>query len=269
MLRQISGAPKCLHLRGLVIDANTPAVGIVGSRNPTPYGRHMARFIAGGLAAGGVTVISGFARGIDTEAHKAALERNSRTIAVLGCGMDIDYPRGSGELRSRIVQNGTLVSEFERGTPPLPGHFPARNRIISGLSLAVVVVQASLKSGSLITARWALDQGREVLAVPGRADDPLSAGPIALIKDGAAPVCHPDDIFTVLGLGSTVTPMSEHDTDRSENDPVLSALRLGPRLPEELSQFTGLPLTRILSKLSRLELEGLVIRYPGGRFSMK
>ena len=197
------------------------------------------------------------------------MDKGGRTLAVLGCGLDIDYPRGSGELRKRIIARGALLSEFDHGTPPLPGNFPARNRIISGLSLAVVVVQASLRSGSLITARWALDQGREVLAVPGRVDEPLSAGPIALIKDGAIPVCHSDDILNALGLEEIVISPSLSADSRSEDHPVMGALKPGPRLPEDLAKTTGLPLPQVLSELSRLELEGLVIREPGGQFVLK
>jgi DNA processing protein len=229
----------------------------------------MARLVAGGLAASGITVVSGLARGIDTEAHKAALDKNGRTIAVLGCGLDIDYPRGSGELKKRIIAHGAIVSEFEDGTPPLPGNFPSRNRVISGLSLAVVVIQASVRSGSLITARWALDQGREVMAVPGRADDPLSAGPIALIKDGAVPVCDSDDILRVIGLESMITPLSGSGMDGPDPDPVTQALKHGPRLPEDLAAATGLALPEVLSELSRLEIDGLVERQVGGHFMLK
>jgi DNA processing protein len=229
----------------------------------------MARLIAGGLAARGITVVSGLARGIDTEAHRAALEKNGRTIGVLGCGLDIDYPKGSAELKNRIVAEGALISEFEKGTPPLPRNFPSRNRVISGLSLAVVVIQASVKSGSLITARWALDQGREVMAVPGRVDDPLSAGPIALLKDGALPVCHSDDILHALGMENMIPPLPGSGMDRPGPDPLMNALEKGPHLPEDLAAATGLPLPGVLAELTRLELEGKVSRDPGGQYVLK
>jgi DNA processing protein len=229
----------------------------------------MARIISGGLAASGVTVVSGLAKGIDTEAHRAALDKGGRTLAVLGCGLDVDYPRGSGDLKRRIIDSGAILSEFDPGTPPLPRNFPSRNRIISGLSLAVVVVQARQRSGSLITARWALDQGREVMTVPGRADDPLSAGPVALLQDGAAPVCHSNDILRALGLDKMVGPTSGPERDRQTADPVMRALKPGPRLPEDLAKTTGMPLPQILSELSKLELEGLVIRDHSGHFSLK
>ena len=269
LLSQIKGHPDCLNIRGKIIRKDLLSIAVVGARNATPYGRHMARLISGGLAASGITVVSGLARGIDTQAHLAALEKAGRTIAVLGCGLDIDYPRGSSDLKKRIIANGALVSEFDSGTPPFPGNFPARNRIISGLSLAVVVVQAGVRSGSLITARWALDQGRDVLAVPGRADDPLSAGPIALLRDGASPVCHSDDVLDVLGLDRMLQTRSITGGEELESDPVMRALGPGPRLPEDLAQTTGMPLPRILSELSRLELEGLIIRDPGGQFLLK
>jgi len=269
LLGQVKDPPAGLNIRGEIIRKDLLSVAVVGSRNPTPYGRHMARIISGGLAASGVTVVSGLARGIDAEAHRAALDKGGRTLAVLGCGLDIDYPKGSGELRKRIIAGGALLSEFEPGTPPLPRNFPSRNRIISGLSLAVVVVQARQRSGSLITARWALDQGREVMTVPGRADDPLTAGPVALLRDGAAPVCNAEDILSVLGLDNMIGPTSRPDCDRQNHDPVMRALAPGPRLPEDLAMATGLPLPQVLADLSRLELEGLVIRDPGGQFFLK
>lgn len=269
LLQQVAEPPKRLNLKGTITREDLLAVAVVGSRAPTPYGLQMARLISGDLASRGITIVSGLARGIDTQAHAAALDNGGRTLAVLGCGLDIDYPRGSSGLRRRIVASGALVSEFDPGTPPLPRNFPSRNRIISGLSLAVVVIQAGLRSGSLITARWALDQGREVMAVPGRANDPLSAGPIALLRDGAAPVCHGEDILQALGLGKIAESTCGKARSPSASDPVMSALKPGPCLPEDLAATTGLPLPRILSELSRLELEGLVFRDPGGQFSLK
>jgi DNA processing protein len=233
----------------------------------------MARRIAGDLALAGVTVVSGLARGVDTEAHRAALRKGGRTIAVLGCGLDIDYPRGSRELKEMITGKGALLTEFKAGTPPLPRNFPSRNRIISGSSLAVVVVEAGLRSGSLITARWALDQGREVMAVPGRADSPQSAGPIDLIRDGAQPVTCADDILSGLGLeldkekfdeGPSPAPAESYSGDQ----PILRALSPGPRLPDELVTATGWPLPRVLASLSELMIEGLVTADPGGSYSL-
>jgi len=267
LLSRIPDPPDRLNIRGRIAREDALAVAIVGSRNPTPYGHHMTRLIAGSLAACGVTIVSGLARGIDDQAHQAALENRGRTLAVLGCGLDIDYPRGSRRLRDRISASGALISQFAHGTPPLPRNFPSRNRIISGLSLAVVVVQATVRSGSLITARWALDQGREVMAVPGRADDPLSAGPIALIRDGAAPVCGSEDVLSAVGL-QNMTRLPELHGKR-EGGPVMNALERTPCLPETIAQVTGWTLPRVLTELSKLELEGAVTRDPGGHFVLK
>ncbi len=264
LLRQIQDPPARLNLRGRLEEGDSRAVAIVGSRNPTPYGLSMARKLAGGLAARGVTVVSGLARGIDTQAHIGALSRGGRTLAVLGCGLDVEYPRGSRDLKDHIARRGAILTEFPRATPPLPHHFPSRNRIISGLSLAVVVVQAGLRSGSLVTARWALDQGREVLAVPGRADEPLSLGPIALIRDGAAVVGNAEEIIETLGLEARTGKISGEP-----GDPLLQALEGGPRFPEELARATDRSISAVLSGLSRLELEGLILREPGGRFFLR
>jgi DNA processing protein len=264
-LDRIQTPPSLLYMRGTLEHADILAVAIVGSRNPTPYGRHIARTLAGDLARAGMTIVSGLARGIDTEAHKASLAAGGRTLAVLGCGLDIDYPRNSDDLKSMIAENGALLTEFPPGTPPLPQNFPSRNRIISGLSLGVVVVEAGSKSGSLITARWALDQGREVMAVPGRADSPLSEGPIALIREGAPPICGAVDVLRVLGVD--LHPEGP-DTETLE-DPVLASLRGGPRLPEEISRSTRLPLPKVLSELSRLMIDGYTAMDEAGAFFLK
>ena len=268
LLAQIQDPPEKLYLRGSLARQDMLAVALVGSRSPTPYGRHMARRIAGDLALAGVTVVSGLARGIDTEAHRAALRKGGRTIAVLGCGMDVDYPRGSGELKDMISANGALVTEFKAGTPPLPRNFPSRNRIISGSSLAVVVVEAGRRSGSLITARWALDQGREVMAVPGRADSPLSAGPIDLLRDGAMPIVSADDVLAGLDLELTVKRPVAAQRPQGGTGSILEALTNGPRLPEELAAAVGWPLPKVLASLSELMIEGLVTVEPGGFYTL-
>jgi len=264
-LKRIPDPPEKLHVMGKPAEGDILAVAIVGSRHPTPYGLHMARTLAGDLARAGITVVSGLARGVDMAAHRGALDAGGRTAAVLGCGLDIDYPRSAGELKRRIVRNGFLFTEFGNGTPPLPHHFPARNRIISGLSLGILVVEAGLRSGSLITARWALDQGREVMAVPGRADSPLSEGPINLIREGAAPVCGASDVIRTLNLDLSLPPKKQG----ASPDPVPALLSRGPCFPEEVSRSTGLPISRVLAELSRLLLEGKAEMDHSGAYYLK
>jgi len=263
LLRQIDSPPDPLYVRGELMPRDDAAVAIVGARTPTPYGVSMAEKIAGGLVQFGFTVVSGMARGIDTAAHRAVLRAGGRTVGVLGCGLDLDYPRGSVRLREQTALHGALVTEFPEGTVPLPRNFPARNRIISGMSLAVVVVEAGRRSGSLITARWALDQGREVMAVPGRADCAMAEGPITLIRDGAWPVTGAADVAEALGID-----FSGEDHTREETNPLLKELAGGARLAEEMAAAAGWDISRVLAELSRLEVEGLVSRETGGRYSL-
>ncbi|UCF31774.1 MAG: DNA-processing protein DprA [bacterium] len=260
LLKDLLHPPDPLYCAGQLLARDAAAVAIVGSRTPTPYGIHMARKLARELVQMGLTVVSGMARGIDAAAHESALDAGGRTLAVLGCGLDVDYPKGHRGIRERIPARGALLTEFPEGTPPLPANFPRRNRIISGLALGVVVVEAGSKSGSLITARWALDQGREVMAVPGRVDCPLSAGPLALLRDGAPPVADAADILDHLSIG--------HQPSR-RTAPVGLAGQLvsGPKLPAEIARSMGWPLSRVLAELTRLELEGAVRKDPGGTYS--
>lgn len=266
LLSRVPDPPERLYVKGTMKREDALAVALVGSRKPTPYGRHMARNLAGELARSGVTVVSGLARGIDTEAHRATLRKGGRTIAVLGCGLDVDYPRGYGQFKKEICARGALVTEFEPGTHPLPRNFPSRNRIISGLSLGVVVIEAGRRSGSLITARWALDQGREVMAVPGRADSPMSEGPIDLIRDGAMPVINALDILEGLGIDLGPGSTMKVEPPGGETGPVIAALAPGPRLPEELAVTTGWPLPKVLAVLSKLMIEGQVSMEQGGSY---
>src|SRR5947199_3709487 len=202
-LLQLSPPPPVITVRGELPDG--PAVAIVGSRRADAYGREAAELFARSLAAAGVTIVSGFARGIDAAAHRGALGApGGRTVAVLGCGLAVDYPRGHARLGDEIAAQGALVTEFPCGTTPRAWHFPVRNRIIAALSAGTLVVEATARSGSLVTARHALDLGREVWAVPGRLIDPRAAGPNALIRDGAALVQEPRDILESLGFRSIV-----------------------------------------------------------------
>lgn len=200
LLNQIKKPPEELYYRGNFNLCHTPCLAVVGSRKATPYGKWAAYNISKLAAEHGVTIVSGMASGIDSCAHMGALDAGGKTIAVLGCGPDICYPRTNRDLMDRIVRLGLILSEYPPGKGPLAGQFPVRNRIISGLSYAVLVVEAGLESGSLITAGQALDQGREVFAVPGNINSMYSAGANKLIADGATPVTSVDDILDLLGI---------------------------------------------------------------------
>lgn len=197
-LRAIPDPPSVLYCDGLPIPSDRQAIAIVGARHASPYGLRVTEALARDLTGLGFTIVSGLARGIDAAAHRGALTAGGRTIAVLGCGLDITYPPEHERLRAEIVGSGAVITEFSPGTPPSGSHFPRRNRIISGLSLGVVVVEAAEGSGSLITARLALEQGREVFAVPGPIDAPLSRGPHGLLKQGAKLVESVEDIVEEL-----------------------------------------------------------------------
>ena len=271
-LDAIHDPPPHLWIDGLVDALRAPAVAIVGSRAASPYGLEVARRLAADLARRGVAVISGMARGIDGAAHRGALEGGGPTIAVLGCGVDVIYPREHAVLAGAIRERGALLSEFAPGTPPYKGHFPQRNRIISGLSLAVVVVEAAEGSGSLITAEFAMDQGRAVLAVPGNVLGGRNAGAHALLRDGAKLVECADDILEELGtvgdwaLGSREAPESRTPSSASQ-DPVLRRMIDGDSYDlDELSDLSGLDRVKLLPRLLELELAGAVRRIEGGRF---
>jgi DNA processing protein len=261
-LRELYDPPPVLYIRGILESAEDPAgVAIVGSRAATPQGKALARRMARDLAGAGATVVSGLARGIDAAAHQGALDASGRTVAVLGSGLDRLYPPENEALAAAIVEKGALVSEFPLGTVPYPGHFPRRNRIIAGWSEAVVVVEAAAKSGALVTARVALEEGREVLAVPGHPSQPTSAGCNQLIKDGAALVRDAVDVAREIGLRLEVAPESE------AGDHVLRALRGdAPSSLEELRERSGLETPALLARLMQLELDEKVRRLPGALF---
>jgi DNA processing protein len=272
-LDAIHDPPSQLWIDGRVEALRAPAVAIVGSRAASPYGLEVARRLGADLARRGVAVISGMARGIDAAAHRGALEGGGPTIAVLGCGVDVIYPREHAALAAAIRDRGALVSEFAPGTPPYKGHFPQRNRIISGLALAVVVVEAADGSGSLITAEFAMDQGRAVLAVPGNVLGGRNAGAHALLRDGAKLVECADDILEEIpnGIGEwglAIRGPRESDTPRSTSqDPVLRRMIDGDSYDlDELSDLSGLDRVKLLPRLLELELAGAVRRIEGGRF---
>jgi DNA processing protein len=269
-LLAIPDCPPALWYRGDPECLDSPAVAIVGSRAASPVALETAARLASDLAALGITVVSGLARGVDSAAHRGAL-KSGRTIAVLGSGVDCIYPREHAPLADDIARAGLVLSEYPPGTAPLPFHFPMRNRLISGLSRAVVVIEASDKSGSLITAACALEQGREVMAVPGNVLSGRNRGGHALIRDGAKIVECADDIVVELGIGTNVsssasdglTPMAA----TISTDPVLRGMQAGqPYDLDALATVTGLATSRLLPYLAELELRGLIRRVGGGRF---
>ncbi len=268
-----------------------PAVAIVGSRRTDAYGQEVAELFARSLAAAGVTIVSGFARGIDAAAHRGALAaEGGRTVAVLGCGLGVDYPAGHERLGREVAARGALVSEFPCGLSPRSWHFPVRNRVIAALAAGTLVVQAAPRSGSLLTARWALDLGREVWAIPGRIFDERSLGPNALIRDGAPLVQHPREILETLlpsivgGAGafldrpapqSSCVPSGGESREEGEWEPlpsgfpgaVLAALPPGTlRLPEEIAAGLEAPVDQVLGALLELELGGRIRRHPGSAY---
>ncbi len=255
--------PFVLWTRGMVAALQRPAVAIVGSRAASPYGIAVAERLAGDLASRGVAVVSGLARGVDSAAHRGALRAGGVTIAVLGSGVDVVYPPEHAALAVEIAADGLVLSELVPGTPPLKPFFPLRNRIISGLSRAVVVVEAGEKSGSLITARCALEQGRDVLAVPGNILGGRNRGAHALLRDGARIVDSADDILDEIG----VRPSPRGAPEGADADRVLGALVRGePADLDAISERSGIGARELLPRLFELELQGLVARAGGGRF---
>jgi DNA processing protein len=230
-------------------------VAIVGARSCSGYGRSVARSLARELAAAGVVVVSGLARGIDGEAHRGALEASGETVAVLGCGIDRDYPAAHAELARRICERGLIVSEYEPGIEPAPWRFPARNRIIAGLCRATVVVEARERSGALITADFALEDGREVLAVPGEITSALSAGTNALLRLGAAPVLSSQDVLDAFGLEAA--PHSAVEVSEVAGA-VLAVLAEVPAGMDGLVRATALTPAEVAGAVTELELAGRV-----------
>ena len=268
-LAHIPDPPLALFVCGAVDVLSRPAVALVGARAATAYGRDMARALAADLAARDVVVVSGLARGIDGAAHQAALDAGGRTVGVLGSGLDRIYPAEHDRLaEAAVAAGGALVSEFRPGTPPLAHHFPLRNRIISGLVSAVVVVEAAEKSGSLITAASALEQGREVMAVPGPVRAGRHRGAHALLRDGAKLVETADDILAELGWG---LPRAVGDRRPALDPAVVAALGLPPETIEftadEVAAQTGLATPVVLGRLLALEIAGRIQRIGLGRYS--
>jgi DNA processing protein len=264
-LRQIFNAPPLLYVRGRIEKQDEWAVAVVGTRRASVYGKEAARMIASGLAKAGVTVVSGMARGIDTLAHRTCLDAGGRTVAVLGCGVDVAYPRENARLADEIAERGALVSEYALGAPPEASNFPPRNRIISGLTLGTVVIEAGQRSGALITADFAAEHGREVFAVPGNVFARGSRGTNELIQQGAKLVVNVTDVLEELNL----TMVSEQVQVRAaipENETealLLNHLSGEPLHVDRLSRTVQLPIAQVSSTLALMELKGMV-RQVGG-----
>ncbi|HEY1014476.1 MAG TPA: DNA-processing protein DprA [Herpetosiphonaceae bacterium] len=265
LLRQIHDPPPLIYVRGTLLPADRWAVAVVGTRAPTHYGREAARRLAGELAAAGVTIVSGLALGVDAIAHRAALECHGRTFAVLGCGLATVYPAQHRELADRIAGQGALISEYPPGAAPLAGNFPARNRVISGLALGTLVVEAGARSGALITAQFALEQNREVFAVPGSIFSPASDGPNQLLVEGATLARTVDSILEQLQLGAAAVQqeMQLLVPETPEEAALLAGLSGAPRHIDELGRACGLPAAVVAATLSMMELKGMA-RHIGG-----
>lgn len=267
-LLRIPDPPICLYFLGRIELLQAPALAIVGSRNATPQGRENARAFARALGQGGWTIVSGLALGIDTAAHEGGLEAPGSSIAVLGTGIDRVYPAANRALAHRLAQSGGLLSEFPLGTAPAAGNFPRRNRLISGLSQGCLVIEAALNSGSLITARLALEQGKEVFAVPGSIHSPFSKGPHRLIRDGAKLVETAQDILEELprSAPAAITGSPEAGLGSAEDDRVLACLGHDPANLDTLAERCEASVEHVASRLLELELSGKVAALPGGLF---
>ncbi len=259
LLREIALPPAVLYVRGMLLPQDEMALAIVGTRRISTYGKQVTQRLAADLVGRGLTIVSGLARGVDAVAHTAALEANGRTIAVLGCGPDLVYPPEHTKLAERIAAQGAVVSEFAAGMPPEAGNFPARNRIISGLSLATLITEAPEASGALITASFAGDQGREVLAVPGNITQRTSVGCNKLIQNGAACITSAADVVDALNLH--LVPQQLDMRALLPEDPtearILALLGDEPRHADDICQRSGLPTGTVTSTLMLLELKGL------------
>lgn len=266
-LAQIFDPPAALYMRGTLVPQDAVAVAIVGTRRPTEYGLRVAARLAADLAVSGVTVVSGLARGIDGAAHQGALDAGGRTIAVLGCGPDLVYPPEHRRLMDGIIGHGAVVSEFPPGTPPRKPQFPQRNRIISGLSLGVVVVEGDDTSGALITADAALEQGREVFAVPGRITDRTSRAPHRLLAEGAKLVMQVEDVLEELLLPSLpYRPAAAPPVLDGDEAAVFAVLRDEPQHLDRLAAMCAMPVMRVSRALVVLECRGLITALPGARY---
>ncbi|HEY4321873.1 MAG TPA: DNA-processing protein DprA [Gemmatimonadales bacterium] len=269
-LRSIPDPPAMLFARGDVSLASRPAIAVIGSRDHSRYGREVAALISSAAADAGLVVVSGMARGLDAVAHSSTLDREGLTIGVLGNGIGVVYPAANAALYARVEQRGLLLTEHPPGERPLPGSFPRRNRLISGLANVIVVVEAAEGSGTLVTVSCALEQGREVMAVPGPITSPTSVGTNRLIRDGAEPLLAADDLLAKFAMQTVARPIPQGEepvcTLSGEEALVFNVTNHEPRLVDDIAQATGLPMGILLGLLCGLELGGLVEQLPGGWF---
>jgi DNA processing protein len=270
LLKKIFDPPKELYIKGDINALNNRCLSIVGTRRATQYGLNFARKLAGDLTRYGFTVVSGLAEGIDTQAHIGALDAGGKTIAVFGCGIDVIFPAGNQELAGRIERSGALVSEYAPGFQGTKWTFPRRNRIISGLSSGVVVIEGGYESGAMITAKLALDEGREVFAVPGNVELEQSKGPHWLIKQGAKLVESVDDILDEFNIPSAGSPALKRELDVSQLSidemSVIKMMSMEPLHIDVISSKSGMDAAKVLGVLSMLEIKDMIKQMPGKYF---
>jgi len=262
-LLEIPDPPPLIYVAGNAALLSSPALAVVGSRNATPQGLQNARAFARALSEAGLAIVSGMALGVDSEAHRGGLEGRGATVAVLGTGVDVVYPQRNRSLAEEISSGGALVSEFPLGTEPHAGNFPRRNRLISGLARGCLVIEAALDSGSLITARLAADQGRDVFAIPGSIHSPVSKGCHALIKQGAKLVESAQDVLEELGVSMRAAPDAPA---AGSDDGLLESMGFDPCDIDELCGRSGLPAEAVSAMLLKLELDGKIAGLPGGLY---
>lgn len=264
LLKEIPDPPLILYAKGNLSAFNTIPLAIVGSRNPSFTGLENAKRFAKELALSGVGIISGLALGIDAEAHKGCLEAQGQTIAVLGTGIDCIYPRRHLKLAEQICKNGLLLSEFPLKSPPTAGHFPRRNRIISGLSLCTLVIEAAIKSGSLITARMAMEQNRDVLAIPSSIHNPMARGCHYLLQQGAKLVTSVADVLDELRIEHRQITIKAHSALASENENLVKFIGFEMTSVDQIMQRSGFTFEKVTVELAKLEMLGTIISVPGG-----
>jgi DNA processing protein len=264
LLKEITDPPVVLYAKGQLSAFEHPKLAVIGSRNPSVTGMENARVFSSELAKQGITIVSGLALGIDAQAHRGCLEAKGQTIAVMGTGIDCIYPRRNIKLAEQVMQNGLLLTEFPLKSPPIAGHFPRRNRIISGLSLCTLVVEATIKSGSLITARMALEQNRDVLAIPGSIHNPLARGCHHLVQQGAKLVTSIGDVLEELRIepklpiGKSIVPLA------SENKNLVKFIGFEMTTIDQIIVRSGYTVEQVICELAELELKGAILSVPGG-----